>query len=1439
MDELIKNILNSLNCKNTVNPIYTEEDLLNISSCVPVPSDIIAQKIEFSVNSFDTCINSALLESTDLLVNELNKQNTAIIAGLIKGKVEEALDNYKFIYEYYNTRVKFFMNYLNKIEPYIAKYLYYSDEYTNSSAKFSEFYHNNINLLLLNPIEFSISTFLYNLEPNSTISSILINSNVENLGSIITEFNIPTTFSQTFIEFYNLLINKLLAYDILSKSKEIAIQVSSESIGNIQLITESSEFLSILNSTIANISGQILVHFENSENTLPNGITIPKKCSVFGIRLIDLHNIEIELPEIKNNNEKKSNNKTNTIKYSINCEINPFITNDPFKQTSVSYCEHIDSTKSHNSKSNYKYVPGLLYNKTNSTYEGYYNRIGNPIKYLYSLEERGLSLDKSNTDILFNRLDNTPSSFTEDEITYYISNISKYENFYKSINSTLPDRLNIEKTITFPNEIFKYIEMLHQLAISEVATLIREIPNFPLKLARSISYTNEIGAFVYSNVDSGLAGYLSYYENSANIMLDLIDTCTNQITILNDIIKSNTMDSNVIKDKLLGISCFSNLIDADDSDCSNEVMKELGIDPLCIRTLDSNDITLPDISIPCYWREFANSLSRLGIFPIPDSSGTSFRYYPITNIIPTPSGLSLIPTPQKWVKLFNLSTSLGSIVFFITIPYVIIGIPLPSVYIFYFAPDGMKYLLFAPNVSVLYSSPKNSIIGFELDKSSDSDTPIGLSTSNSNKGRLLKNALTIPLALLNTSGYSSRLAEVTSAIALNKNIIIKDRGGNTITEVKPDEYLSKYTTMYEKIKNSLDDETEFNKIVLEFKRNINKQFDKLGKMPIPNLSNIKNKIADARLSIRRTTEFSKNSEEYQQISKTAASFDNISIDDKISAITNDISKYLDKIKLGDIKIPSDPSKLNPKLPSYISALLPIIEAASKGLLMPDIKFKSFTKKLKIYIRQLEIDKLIGNSIYDLLDETSFLKFKSDLSVCVYEGISQLMGNSSNSDNSLGNSNTLRAERIKLAFSLISASLNVPSIDLFNPAAKCCKRNSDILNIELNPLLQSIISSFIAIFDSLISAISKDQLLEIIPNDNGKISSNYIISVLDTFISSIPDITLPEKPDLNLITTTLLTPFLSVIDVPESPNPLGLPMPIQTTINMDSLIKPTLISLVLLIIEAILKLTNASDDYIQNTQSTDTSINSILYSIPCKNGAVEILTNSIESNRLLISLVLPINNINFNVDIPSLPLDIFSNFYLLTPSDIIEFIKSIIFSILDKILDPIAKIVNPILNISKSLKDISLNPIEIANPYILPPKLLEMGKKLLLPMSSFISISNIEAMNSIKKSYIELIQPAEQVLSEVSYLGAISLCAFGGSTGILSARTSANLIFNQDDLPPWERLTHKNPLFAIFLDEINWRCATLSTGTLLFQSKKPAIYPSTWSPSIYTDDGAHL
>jgi hypothetical protein len=354
-------------------------------------------------------------------------------------------------------------------------------------------------------------------------------------------------------------------------------------------------------------------------------------------------------------------------------------------------------------------------------------------------------------------------------------------------------------------------------------------------------------------------------------------------------------------------------------------------------------------------------------------------------------------------------------------------------------------------------------------------------------------------------------------------------------------------------------------------------------------------------------------------------------------------------------------------------------------------------------------------------------------------------------------------------------------------------------------------------------------------------------------------------NLMAIMQALLIPVLTLISIPKALNPLQPPL-IPIIIPLDPIFKPILKTLIAAIIAELFKLLQNSHDSISKKieenggtiegltgtngvfaeTTDDTKILKEIFSTVCGLGtSVSVTTNTITttpggttstsgtesstSTIFTVSITLPTGRTIHLPTIPFMALDLIQYFHLLTSADIIEFVRQIINSVFDIILEPVRTVVDLIAKLALSVNSFSYNIIEAGIPMLSLIKLAKMVIDMVIPASFKLKIIGTDVMNLIQLVVIPALELVEPVLKQVAWIGTTALCAISSPlTNYLpvSVARMVHPIMNCDDLPPWERLTHKNPLFAIFLDEIAWRGSMYSTGSLIFQTKTPAALPYT-------------
>jgi hypothetical protein len=272
----------------------------------------------------------------------------------------------------------------------------------------------------------------------------------------------------------------------------------------------------------------------------------------------------------------------------------------------------------------------------------------------------------------------------------------------------------------------------------------------------------------------------------------------------------------------------------------------------------------------------------------------------------------------------------------------------------------------------------------------------------------------------------------------------------------------------------------------------------------------------------------------------------------------------------------------------------------------------------------------------------------------------------------------------------------------------------------------------------------------------QLTKDTVKSVVDLVAKNIPDIDLPLNGAAFLkLIINALKPFLPLLRIPLGPLPRTLGVP-QLTLNLDSIVKPLLKS------------------------------------------AIQILLDTLLSYFPFKVCDLPFTTISSNI-----------------LSAIIRGIKAAlkraILELISVILDPLQSIFK-LLNLIKGVKGAFTSLFDMTNPFL---KIYKMIKEMLereLPTAAFIkSINSLLLLAQLEA--LKLLDKATKNIPEIAVYLPI---AAGSSLGIGPIlRSAVHPILNQDDLPTWDRLTMKNPLYVMFLDDLAHK-AKASTGSILGQ-----------------------
>ena len=456
------------------------------------------------------------------------------------------------------------------------------------------------------------------------------------------------------------------------------------------------------------------------------------------------------------------------------------------------------------------------------------------------------------------------------------------------------------------------------------------------------------------------------------------------------------------------------------------------------------------------------------------------------------------------------------------------------------------------------------------------------------------------------------------------------------------------------------------------------------------------------------------------------------------------------------------------------------------------------------------------------------------------------------------SEVLENSRVKLALALtpqVMTALGATTIS-FDAFASCCKTEQFKLPLADSPAIP-IFNSVLAILDSSVNSLSSQDLKSLLGGKT-KVSANEIASAYIGIIKQkIPDnLTIP-LPDLNLLTfAKSFSGVLTALFEIKAPNLAAQPaLPLSINIDLNLLKQPLKALLIKFLENSLpdpLDLPEKSIPQLPKTASTSTApattnitsqnvnasaiIDSSIKIVTCEPDTSQksILSNgeytpkdSTVSKPSSESSAYSSGNIivNSNKDILPAFQDLSSDFLNLNPGDILVVLKNFIdlkFDAVENLIDPFYTLLKTV----KSVKGMNLNLLESIQ-YKLPPYgpaaevaflAITTAKKLSPASSNFkiIDLDKVKEKSALIETALGPITNSPLPALLVAGAGAIDAIlpkikmpqvdtqsgAF--STKDIKAATFAlrqiHPILSQDDIPPWERLSGKNLLFLLFLDQ---------------------------------------
>lgn len=1005
------------------------------------------------------------------------------------------------------------------------------------------------------------------------------------------------------------------------------------------------------------------------------------------------------------------------------------------------------------------------WNPNGTLYNSYYNKLDDPINKIFSLSERGLSDNSNQIDPLL--LDVGLTTKIEGSNTYYIRDKSKMENFY----------INFEKNLDAKKDMLR--ETFIKPAKQSVHTPLKQLAILETRVLLSIGGINAN----IINESSKLNGIIESINIENLKYTTALTSLNNHISsIITQMKKLKPTEENV-RDKLVKLdpTCFNKKINEDSNEeLKNKVKDATGSDPFGEDSLKATDPTLPTVLDFRYWLEFSKTLNLVNLLPFPDQTLYQLRYWPVGFYITTVYGIIKIPLPIIWVPLVSIPTPFGTLVIFLTINGLFI-----SPIVFYVSSSGYKqHILTARGPSDKFGFDKDNellkpSISLPLNVKAAKDSVINnakdpfneLSETEREEYNIKLNYLESRLDTLEkgTSSYkkvSSKIQNLKDSISLESNtqkaanaIDTKESAESTIDLVK-----SSFKFRMEEL-----GEPEFkecNMLQEEIRLKREQQKKEIDEVYLSDLN-----ITDKRKKLKSLRE------------EMAA--EGISIDSKKKAIQKDTLDYYDKIDFPTISIPLDTGMLNPAVNSidiserdtdFQLSNLKNDPTAEKNKIVRDSIKREITDIFKLVpindIPTNENGKIdIKNNIDSIKNKLLDIEKKiiDKLKGKTTDDIDELKTKQEELEKQLSNGNLNTNEIIEIEKQLSTAELNIKN---YNDTTLIAETNS-ITSDKLKSLSSSgfTFNAFKGLTDLLPKPIDVSSPL---PDTIAPLTSAS--AILKTYINNLTSDSLISLVggETQITPVTLKEIFFSISNS-EVPNDLK----IDNKIEASSIFE------------------------------TSSGLLSSL-AIPFQDVPVFKSNSLAKPIKLDLNMLKPIlkKAIDSDMDgfIKCLPTSVETNFKDLNPDDIKSLITTTSLDKLDNLTD-VLKPIFIIMNILKSANGTYLDPIEGAQHKIKPYGIPIQAKfnaiaalKKSAPKSSMISIVD----EKILEKAMSLIKTSVAPVMNVP--GSFIIPSAAAAIGLSDAQRLLHPVLNADDLPPWERLSSKNFLHILFIDEFIYEAA---------------------------------
>ena len=1046
----------------------------------------------------------------------------------------------------------------------------------------------------------------------------------------------------------------------------------------------------------------------------------------------------------------------------------------------------------------------------------FYKKIEDPLK-LFTLQEKGLTTSSVNVDKKLKKegldgiVKEKRSNGTEEQ--FYIENTEKYQQFYEDLEPKIEARIEVERQ-KFRKDLVssgKFLK-LSNLAKKQVFDVLNN-GNIETKPTEKL-IVNGVEVLPSEYGQNTRAAI----KNSSAEVLGLIKDIETRIAKIK---AANSPKPDDLAKALAATGCLP----PNEPPCKK--LAKAGSDPLGYKSMTVPPTEAnPDYTCGCYWKEVTKHLNKLNLLPIPDIMRLpALRYWPVGLIIPTPYPIR-IPLPQIWVHIVTLNLPFGTLVIW----YVQCGI-VPSPIVMYIGPDGKKIILLSFRALQGQFDP----VGYTLDESSVS--PLGINQTSIGKpsgtgaktitfGNIMVNAKLQKVAKVAAQAQALlELADPGKLMPNGFNIPFKP-GENPKWKTGSEDFLDTAAT-------SLNDFAVF---VKNINRTICVKIDELGDFELPNFS-IALKSAQESAKNRQTTlaglpyNFDQawlNCDPGNLYSNIPAGFShsNLNIDsdeckEMVLSLSLDLDKFLDKLKLGTYTIPKDKGKsIKPEamLDGVIDSVMEYMSRTNFG----KAKSINFNKKFRKAMRDLDLNAAIdaAAATVDITKVESVTAFKKSAKgyvdqICdIFSGKNLKVKRDSPEFQRKVNAEIAKRKRFnernaeydanhpkqaarvqKYEKSIGQETPRALSIDkltvenfVYEAEVKKRKRFAELLGQTLagftkpikdalgnftqivkpkccpsdlsipqfiDPLVLAIIMSFRQLAHTAIDALTTD-LIKSIFGEVFSVTKEIIQSITNLIAKSIPNIDIPLNGAAALqLLLSILKPFLPLLRIPLGfpPRILGVP---QLSLNLDSLIKPLL------------------------------------------KAGIQVLMDKILS-------LLPIR-------ICDLPITAISSAWISALYRGIKVaIKMAITQLIETLLSPLQSLFK-LINLLKGVKGAFTALFDMTNPFLKIYKMIKEALERALPTPAFIKAVN----QLILLAQLEILKAMDKAAKNLPEIAVYLPVAAGQSLGLGNIlRAGVHPILNQDDLPTWDRLTMKNPLYVMFLDDLAHK-AKAATGTILGQ-----------------------